>query len=350
MQTADISQLCILNNRCLFKPSFFFRKMEEVVIIADSKGKGYDFAKGIYAYLGKEEEKDISVKLIDIMITRFKDGEPKIKIAENIRRKTCFFIHDSNKDPYQWFTELEFTLEAMKSSSPAETNVVFPYMRFSRQDRKDESRVSSNAKVVANAVSKYADRCMTVDLHSPQIQEFFNIPVDNLYSFPTLINYLQENYSSLLENLVVVSPDAGGAKRAEALAKRFSKKGIPSTFAISHKSREKANEVAKTIIIGNVEGKNCLILDDIIDTGGTMISTTFALKEKGAERIFAYGTHALFTEGVEKFSSLDKVIVSDTIKTPKAKNVEILSLVDLFGEAIYRTVIGESLSILFNDE
>jgi ribose-phosphate pyrophosphokinase len=323
--------------------------MEEVAIIAESHGESFEFARGIYNFLKGKENTEFSVSLIDIERTVFKDGEVKIKIAENIRNKKCFLIHDSNKHPYEWFTELVFKLEAMTFSSPKEINIVMPYTRFARQDRKDESRVSVNAKALADVVSLYADRGMTVDLHTPQIQEFFGIPFDNLFSVTSLINYLRKNHAEMLENLVLVSPDLGGAKSVEYLVKIFEKMGIKARIALGHKVREKANEVAKIIIIGDVEGRNCLIVDDIIDTGGTMVLTAKKLREKGANKIYAYATHCLFSEGIEKFKVFDKIIVSDTLKTPEAYNKEILSLINLFGEAIYRTATGQSLSVLFED-
>ena len=225
-----------------------------------------------------------------------------------------------------------------------------PYLRFGRQDRKDESRVSVNAKALADVVSLYADRGLTVDLHAPQIQEYFSIPFDNLYSIISLINYLRKHHEKMLQDVVLVGPDLGAAKGVESMVKIFRNLGINARIALGHKVRDKPNEVAKSVIIGDVEGKNCLIVDDIIDTGGTMIKTAEKLKEKGAKKVYAYATHGLFTDGVEKFKVFDKVIVSDTLKTPKAENFEVLSLIRLFGEAIYRTATGQSLSVLFGDE
>ncbi|MGC9309231.1 MAG: ribose-phosphate diphosphokinase [Candidatus Nanoarchaeia archaeon] len=322
--------------------------MEEVVLIADSTGKGYGFAKGVYNYLKAKQDEKFSVKLTDIEKTTFKDGEYKIKICDNIRRRKCFLICDGNKPACQWFTDLIFTLEAMTFSSPEEINVVLPYMRFARQERKDESRVSVNAKAIAETISLYASRGMAVDLHAAQIQEYFKFPFDNLYSYPVLINYLKKYYKEMLENLVIVSPDLGGGKRAESLVKRLHDEGFDVGVAFSHKTRKKENEVEKSLVIGDVNNKNCLIVDDIIDTGNTLVKTAEALKEKGAKKVYAYGTHGLFTEGIGKFNVFDKVMISDTINKNGFENLEVVSLVNLFGEAIYRTVKGESLSSLFN--
>ena len=323
--------------------------MEEVALIADASSEGYGFAKGIYDYLKRKESKEFSVVLINVDKKVFKDGEFKLKIAENIRGKRCFLIHDSNKNPSEWFTELIFILEATTFSSPEEINVVFPYTRFARQERKDESRVSVNAKALADTVSLYADRGMTVDLHAPQMQEYFSIPFDNLYSLTSLLNYLQKNHSDFLRDLVIVSPDLGGGKRADYFVKKLKERGIEAGVAFGHKTKEKDNEVARMVIIGNVSGKNCLIVDDIIDTGNTMLKAAEKLRENGAKRIFAYGTHGLFTEGIEKFSIFDRVFVSDSLKVQKAENIEIVSLIKLFGEAIYRTATGQSLSVLFDN-
>lgn len=324
--------------------------MEEICIIADSKGKGFYFAKGVYNYLKTKEGKDFSVSLVDIERTIFRDGEVKIKINENIRNKRCFLIHDSNKNPCEWFTELVFELEAMGFSSPKEINIILPYTRFARQDRKDESRVSVNIKAVADVISLYSDRGMTVDLHTPQIQEYFKIPFDNLYSTISLVNYLQKKHPDFLENLAIVSPDLGGGKRADYIVKKLAKRGIKSEVIFGHKTREKDNEVAKIIIIGEPAGKNCLIIDDIIDTGNTMIKTAEKLKEQGAKKIFCYGTHGLFNDGIEKFGVFDRIFVSDSLNSPESEKKEIVSLVNLFGEAIYRTATGQSLSVLFEND
>lgn len=322
--------------------------MEGAVIIADSKGRGYRFARGVYEYVLRKEERDFSVNLADLERTTFRDGEYKLKISHNLRRKNCIYIHDPNKFPQGWTSDLLFTLEAMWFSSPSEINVVFPYERFARQDRKDESRVSVNMKAIADVVSHYARRGMAIDLHTPQIPEYFGIPFDNLGSFPVLVNHLIKNKKSLLENLVVVSPDEGGAKRAGALRKRLAKVGVKTDLAICYKRKEKDNEIEETRVMGDVKEKNCLMVDDIIDTGGTIVSGALALKKEGAEKVFAWGTHGLFTKGTKIFGALDGLMVSDTVYRGRQKGIEVVSMVDLLGEAVYRTIVGESLSSLFN--
>ncbi len=321
--------------------------MEGAVIIADPNGECYGFVKEVFRYLEKRDGKGFSVTLSDIQRKEFRDGEYKLKISDNVRKKKCFFVHDSNKEATKWLTDLVLTLDAMRFSSPSEIIVVLPYTRFARQDRKDESRVSVNIKAVADIISLYAHRGMTIDLHTPQIQEYFGIPFDNLYSFPVVIDYLIKNHKDFLHDLVVVSPDVGGGKRVEIFQKNLSKEKINSDMCICYKKRVKENEVSEIKIMGDVEGKNCLILDDIIDTGGTLIKTSDALKKNGAKKVFAYGTHGIFSDGVEKFKDMDKILISNSICSKKAENFEVISLTDLFGEAIYRTIVGDSLSGLF---
>lgn len=317
------------------------------MIIADPGEKGYDFAKGLYKYVCDKDGREFSIGFANIGRTNFRDGEYKLRISHNIRRKRCFYVHDPNKGAAQWVTDLLFVLEAMRGSSPSEINVVFPYFRFARQDRKDESRAGVNAKAVADVISIYADRGLTIDLHAPQIQEYFNIPFDNLYSSPVVVHYLKKNHPYLLTNLVVVSPDAGGGGRARQFQKRLAKEGINADMAICYKRRERVNQVEETKIMGDVNGKNCLVVDDIIDTGGTLVKTGQGLKEGGAEKVFAYGTHGLFTEGLGKFEVFDKIMTSDSLIGRGSGNFEVISLIDLFGEAVYRTMVGESLSSLF---
>jgi ribose-phosphate pyrophosphokinase len=321
--------------------------VEEAMIIADPKGKGFEFAQGIYDYIIQREAGAYPLEMNFVDLTEFPDGEPLAKIRHNIRRKKCFFVHDSNKDSKTWYLELNWVLEAMGSSSPSEINVVLPYFKFARQDRKHQSRVSVNAKAVANDISNYADRGMTVDLHSPQIQEFFSIPFDNLFSFPDLIKFVKLHHSEWLENLAVVSPDVGGAKRAGGFQRRLLRDNVGADLIICNKRRDDSDGINDIRVIGDVEGKNCLVLDDIIDSGGTMVETYRALKNGGAKSVIAYGTHGLFTKGVEKFSEFDKVLVSDTLYSEQKGNLEVVSMVNLFGEAIYRTIEGKSLSSLF---
>src|SRR3989344_4426226 len=313
---------------------------EGCIILADGESKGYGFARKVYEYICKKPERALVIGLANIGRTTFEDKEYKLRIMDNIRRKKVFYIHDGNKEPATWFCDLSFALDAIKFASPSEINVVLPYMRFMRQDRKDESRVSVNIRAVAEIISSYADRGMTIDLHAPQIQGYFRIPFDNLQSFPTLTEHLKRNYREVLENLVIISPDVGGAKRVESLQKRLNKDRLNVEMAICYKRRSEKNKVDGITIMGDVKGKNCLILDDIVDTGRTLAAASNELREQGAKNLYVYGTHGLFTKGFDVLEKFDKVMVSDSLFNSERDKLEIISMVELLGEAIFRTIEG----------
>jgi len=180
-------------------------------IIANPEGKAWDFATKIYEHLREQSD---NFELNKVTIKRFRDDECKPKIEHNVRKQNCFFIHDSNLLPPDWHLQLHLINETMHNSSSHEVVDVLPYLKFSRQDRKDESRTSQSAKALTNIIEPYADRILTVDVHNPAIQGFYNIPFDNLYSFPTIVKHLRDYYPTTLEDLVIMSPDAGGAARA----------------------------------------------------------------------------------------------------------------------------------------
>jgi len=314
----------------------------DCMLVADPNGKSWEFALDIYKNLKKKSEK---FHLNEVHVQRFRDGEIKTKIKDNVRQKKCFFIHDSSKNPAEWFLELLLVNETLKNSSAYEVNDVLPYLKFSRQDRKDESRVPISARVVADCISVYASRIITSDVHSPQIQGFYRIPFDNLYTFSTILGYLKNNHPEILENLVIMSPDAGGADRAKSFAKRLG----TEEFVVGYKHRKVAGEVAEFKLLGDVKDKNVLIIDDMIDSGNSLVEAAKKTKEQGAKKVFAYATHGLFNENArEKLSKeLDKTFVSNSIPQQDYENIETISLVDLFSEAIYRTNEGLSLSELF---
>lgn len=324
--------------------------MAGAVIIADPEEKGYEFARGVFEYVSRKEGRDFPVELVHLKKKEFRDGEFKIKIEKNVRKHSCFIIHDPNKEAGRWVADLLFSLKAAASSSPNEIRVVFPYFRFARQDRKDESRVGVSAKAICDVLSMYASGALSVDLHAPQIQEYVrsNFPFDNLSSAPVLASHLIRKHPDLLNNLTLVSPDLGGGKRLETYQKALDKRGVRAGLALGHKTRVRDNEVGKVVIIGDVKEKNCLIVDDIIDTGSTMVKTGEQLKLNGASKIFAYGSFGLFTDGLGKFGEFDGVMTSDAVNIGHVENVEFISLVELFGEAVYRSHVGESLSDLFS--
>ena len=310
-------------------------------MIANPEGKAWSFAQKVYETLATESNE---FELVPVEIRKFRDGECKPKITKNVRRRECYFIHDSNQEPAQWLLELALINHTLKNSSATQVIDVLPYLKFSRQDRKDESRVPISARVVADITKEYADRVMTLDVHNPAIQGFYEIPFDNLHSFPTVIDYMQKNCPSLLEDVVVMSTDTGGAPRAKSFARK-----IGAELVVGYKVREKAGEVEDLKILGTVRGKKVLMIDDLIESGGTLSKASSAAKEVGgATHTYAYCAHGLFTKGIDSVVDVfDRVFISDTVYQPPHSKLETISFAPLFAQAILRTTQGDSLSELF---
>lgn len=313
-------------------------------IIANPEGNAWKFARRVYEKL---REKDGKFELNEVNVKKFNDREIKVKIKENVRRKNCFFIHDSSLEPAMWALQILFVNGTLRSSSAQEITNVLPYLKFSRQDRKDESRVSENAKKIAKMIEIDGDRVITLDVHNPAIQGFYDIPFDNLYSFPILIDYLKLNNPELLKNVAIMSPDAGGAERVQSFAKRL---GIEE-IVVGYKTRDasKPGEVKSLRISGNIEGKTILAVDDILDSGGTLLKCCEASREARASGFYAYCTHGLFTKGEKFLECLDGFFVTNTFyRKPESEKIRVINIDDLFADAIYRVNEGESLSELFD--
>ncbi len=288
----------------------------------------------------------MEVSLGDAEIRHFSDDEIWVKYKQNIRGADVFIIQPTNS-PAQNILELLIMLDAAHRASAERITAVIPYFGYARQDRKDQPRVSITAKLVANLIATAgADRVLTMDLHAPQIQGFFDIPVDHLYSSTILSDHFKEQN---VPELTVVSPDIGGITLARAYAKR-----LHAPLAIIDKRRPKRNETEIMNIIGEVDGRNILIVDDIVDTAGTLCNAADALKENGAKEIYVACTHALFSgQAVERISKapITKIKVTDTVALAKEKQInkiEVLTASHLFGEAIKRTHGDESISSLFD--
>jgi len=327
---------------------------EKCFIVADEEGYSSQFARDIFKKLDERTPGVFSFNKIETTTHRNRETLPHIE--KNVRGSHCFYIADSNKDPQYWLTELAFVSHTLKNSQAEEIICVLPNLFYPRQDRKDRARVPISAKVVADIVGLYADRVLTVDVHSQQIQGFYDIPFDSLPSFRTAVEYMQEKYPRIIKdkNLTIASPDAGGGKRAESFAGRL---GNPN-IAIGYKIRIKNGDVEEIRFPKEqVEGRNILLIDDIIDSGGTLIEAYEELKKKGAQKIYAYCTHAFFTEGYDILKKFDKMFIGDTVKQPYdrkfkipsklEKKLETIPFAPLFADAIYNTSIGESLSALF---
>jgi len=281
-------------------------------------------------------------------VTEFSDGEIMVQINENVRGSDVFVLQPTCMPVNRHIMELLLMVDALKRASAYRITAVIPYYGYARQDRKVQPRVPISAKLIADLITAAGcNRILTMDLHAAQIQGFFNIPVDNLYASPVLLDYVRSRYA--FEKLVIVSPDAGGVERARAFAKK-----LECSIAIIDKRREAANISQIMNVIGDVQNKDTIILDDMIDTGGTTIQAATALKEKGAKRVVAACTHAVLSDNaIEKVnnSTIEELIVTNTIppdsKKERCKKLTILSIAPLIGEAIKRIHEESSISSLF---
>jgi len=295
--------------------------------------------------LAKNISEILGIPLTDTLITRFSDGEIRVQINETVREKRVFIIQSLHNPANDHIMEMLLLADAARRASAAEINLVIPYYAYARQDRKDRPRVPISAKVLAKMIESVgADRVVVVDLHAEQIQGFFDIPVEHITALPLFAEYLKNEQ---IENLVIVSPDAGGAKRADKLAKK-----LGAELAIIYKMRPRPNAVEVFDVIGNVEGKNCVIVDDIVDTAGTLVAAADMLLRKGAKSVRACITHGVLSgPAVERInnSNLTELVITDTIPTEDKpiKNKKVISVAPVMAEVIKRIVEGESLSILF---
>ncbi len=290
----------------------------------------------------------LKVPLAKGQVKRFADMEIFVEIQENVRGQDVFVIQSTSFPANDNLMELLILIDALKRASARRVTAVLPYYGYARQDRKPGPRTPISAKLVANLIERAgADRVLTLDLHAGQIQGFFDIPTDNLFSAPVMVRDIDERYGT--KNLVVVSPDVGGVVRARGLAKR-----IEAPIAICDKRRERPGESEVLNVIGDVDGKRCILIDDIVDSGGTIVNAAEALLDKGATEVIAYITHGVLSGGAVsriQNSRLKALVITDSILPSEAikaaKNIRILSIAPLMGEAILRTAREESVSSLF---
>jgi ribose-phosphate pyrophosphokinase len=289
----------------------------------------------------------VDVPLGRVQTKTFSDGEIAVEINESVRGLNTFVVQSMCSPVNNNLMELLIMIDALKRASAERINAVIPYYGYARQDRKVAPRQPISAKLVANLITVAgASRVLTMDLHAGQIQGFFDIPVDNLYASPILLDYLSTSFK---DNLVIVSPDTGGVERARAFAKR-----LDASLAIIDKRRPTANIAEVMNIIGEVAGKAVVLLDDLVDTAGTLVNSAVALKEHGALAVYACCTHAVLSgNAIERIngSPIGEIIVTDTIpinqEARSSKKIKVLSVSDLFGEAIKRIHNNESVSSLF---
>jgi ribose-phosphate pyrophosphokinase len=296
--------------------------------------------------LAEEIASGLGVDLCKVTLSRFADGEIFVRIDENIRGSDIFIVQPTNA-PAENMLELLLMIDAARRASAARITCVLPYYGYSRQDRKDQPRVAIGAKLVANMIqSAGADRILSLDFHQHQLQGFFDVPVDHLYAAPVLVSHYRKKQ---LKDLVVVAPDVGAAKMARGFAKR-----LDGSLAIIDKRRPRANVAEVVNVVGEVEARDCLVVDDMIDTAGTVTEAAHALARLGAERVFVCATHGLFSGPASerlRNAPIEEVTVTDTILLPPERSfpqLRILSIGELLSKAIRYTHNEQSVSSLFD--
>jgi ribose-phosphate pyrophosphokinase len=311
---------------------------DEIKIFAGNSNR--PLAEALCAYVG--------VPLGRAEVARFSDGEVQVEITENVRGGDVFVVQSTSTPTNDHLMELLLMLDAFKRASARRITAVVPYYGYARQDRKVSPRVPISAKLIADLITTAgASRVLTVDLHAGQIQGFFDVPVDNVYATPVLLEYLRERVGR--RDVTVISPDAGGVERARAFAKR-----LDANLAIIDKRRTRPNEVAEMQIIGEVDGRVAVIVDDMVDTAGTLCAAADAVRRAGAPTVFACATHAVLSgPAIERLakSRIDELVVTDTIplrsEARSLSKIHVLSVATLLGEAIRRTHEEASISSLF---
>jgi len=307
------------------------------------------FAGNSNRVLAEAVARYLNIPLGKASVRRFADQEIFVEIQENVRGEDVFLLQSTSYPANDHLMEMLIMIDAFRRSSAKRITAVIPYFGYARQDRRASGRTPISAKLVANLITQAgADRVLTLDLHAGQIQGFFDIPTDNLFAVPVLARDVKRNYS--LPNVMVVSPDVGGVVRARALAKR-----LDAMLAIVDKRREKPGESEVMNIIGDVRGKDCLLIDDIVDSGGTLCNAADALLANGATSVTAYITHGVLSGGaVTRIASskLKELVITDSIQPTSAveaaHNIRVISIADLIGEAISRTASEQSVSSLFD--
>jgi ribose-phosphate pyrophosphokinase len=328
--------------------------MIDVVLMADPKTSSWDFARKIQRYI--ESTKEEIMPLHEISIEFFNNKEIDMYVPENVRKKHVYFIHDSSKNPQEWWVELLLIKDLLLSASAESVTFVLPNMLYSRKDRKDKSRVPISARAIANSISPGLKRIITMDLHASQIQGFYpaNMPLDNLYSFPEVVKYLNKTHIQNINELVVVSPDAGGVERVKSFLQRLEKINLNTlykkdfSFALLSKIRSRPGEIGIMHLVGDVKNKDVLIVDDIIDTGDTLCKAADILRDNGAKKVFCYATHGIFTKGTKILKEKFDAIMTSNTYFRESNDIEIIDMTIPFAEAIYRAQKGLSISKMFD--
>ena len=342
-----------------YKEGFCFVCMgsvDELVLSVREKGRMRPFTEGVYEYIKREHGNSVNCRIVPIKITEFQCGEFKPKFLESIRERGVFYIADPSLDPSKWLVDCILIGQASKLASGSELTYILSYMPWLRQDIKDKSRVPISARAVADILSFYGKRCVLCDPHFPQVQGYFSIPTDVLSAYPTVIEYLKENYLEVLKSQIITA-DGGGNKRIGGFAKRagISLDVLTAEDIQLKRDPTRPNAVAKeTVVHGEVKKPTGLVVEDMIDTGGTLLDLADGARKRekdGLKKLVVYATHFLNTNGaLEKLrNKYDLILTTDTLPTPPQEKgkFEVVSMVPLFGEAIYRICVGQSVDSLF---
>jgi ribose-phosphate pyrophosphokinase len=324
-----------------------------VVVAADEEDSNMQkaltlFTGNAHRPLAEEICKYVEVPLGAAKVSRFSDGESYVEINENVRERDCFVVQPTCAPVNEHLMELLVMIDALKRASAGSIVAVIPYFGYARQDRKVKPRTPISAKLAADLISAAgATRVLSMDLHAGQIQAFFNVPFDHLYAMPVLLDYMRERFYG--EQVVIVSPDAGGVERARGYSNRLS-----ASLAIIDKRRDAPNVSEVMNVIGEVEGKTAIILDDMIDTAGTLVKAAEVVRQNGATRVLAAATHAVLSGpavGRIEGSCLEEIIVTNSIplsgQAQQCQKIKVLSVAKLLGEAVKRIHQGDSISSLF---
>lgn len=306
------------------------------------------FALSSNVPLAKEIAEILGVNLSELSLAKFSDGECKVSVGETVRGHDCFIVQSTCSPVNDNYMELFIMIDALKRASARSINVIMPYYGYSRQDRKTQAREPISAKLVADLITVAgATRVLGMDLHAAQIQGFFNIPIDNFEAVPVFVNYFKQNEK--LNNVCIVSPDHGGLTRA----RKFSYYFDDSTLAIIDKRRPRPNVAEVMNVIGDVKGKTCIIVDDMIDTAGTAVAGVHALKELGAQKIYMCATHGILSgQAIERIqnSEIEKLIITNSVPLPKEKQIDkiqVISIARVFAQAILNILDNKPVSDLF---
>jgi len=310
------------------------------------------FSGSSHPDLGQKICDRLGISHANVMAKKFANGETNVEIGESVRGEDVYIVQSGCGEVNDNLMELLIMINACKIASAERITAVIPVYPYARQDKKDKSRAPISAKLVANMLSVAgADHIITMDLHASQIQGFFDIPVDNLYAEPAVVKWIRENIPTFKEEAIVVSPDAGGAKRVTSIADRLN-----IDFALIHKERKKANEVASMVLVGDAKGKIAILIDDMADTCGTIVEAAQKLIDDGAKKIYAILTHGIFSgEALNRInnSHFEAIVVTNTI--PQDRNmracnkIQVIDVSMMFAEAVRRTHNGESVSYLFEN-